>query len=117
MNMFSSLSTTLPFSLSLSLSFPLSPFLSLYLYLSPLSLSLSGNPSISLLSLFLPSLSLTVATVPGTLVNYYRANYPPIGPATNDFDYQFYFVFLRESLVDDVLNVSVCIYMCIVMSR
>lgn len=44
-------------------------------------------------------------TDPGTLVDYYRADYPPIGLATNTYDYQFYFVFLRESIVDNMFDV------------
>lgn len=37
-------------------------------------------------------------TVPVTLVDYYRADYPT-SPPENNFLYQFYFVFLREVLV------------------
>ena len=36
--------------------------------------------------------------VPVTFVDYYRADYRPVSPATLPEHYQFYFVFLRESL-------------------
>ena len=42
-------------------------------------------------------------------MDYYRADYPPIGPAVNDYDYQFYFVFLRESIVDNMFDVRIII--------
>jgi len=40
-------------------------------------------------------------TVPVTFVDYYKADYPVVSPATVPEDYQFYFVFLRENLFDD----------------
>jgi len=36
-----------------------------------------------------------------TFVDYYKADYPVVSPATVPEDYQFYFVFLRENLFDD----------------
>ena len=35
-----------------------------------------------------------------TFVDYYKADYPVVSPATVPEDYQFYFVFLRENLFD-----------------
>ena len=35
-----------------------------------------------------------------TFVDYYKADYPVVRPATVPEDYQFYFVFLRENLFD-----------------
>ena len=40
-------------------------------------------------------------TVPVTFVDYYRADYAAVLPATSASDYQFYYVFLRENLFDD----------------
>ena len=40
-------------------------------------------------------------TVPVTFVDYYRADYPVTPPATLPEHYRFYFVFLRENLLDD----------------
>jgi len=41
-----------------------------------------------------------IHTVPVTFVDYYKADYPVVSPATVPGDYQFYFVFLRENLFD-----------------
>ena len=41
-----------------------------------------------------------IHTVPVTFVDYYKADYPVVSPATVPEDYQFYFVFLRENLFD-----------------
>lgn len=38
--------------------------------------------------------------VPVDFVDYYRADFPMVSPATQSSDYQFYFVFLREELFD-----------------
>lgn len=38
--------------------------------------------------------------VPVDFVDYYRADFPVVSPATQSSDYQFYFVFLREELFD-----------------
>ena len=35
-----------------------------------------------------------------TFVDYYKADYPVVSPATLTEHYQFYFVFLRENLFD-----------------